>query len=119
MPLFQIDEDEEVCQDYRLLEQISTDNSDCNSLGERAPCVLSPRTLSLECCDQKYDPENQVIELRNTQSFNSEKSQIRSEEVQICNPEIINQNAPVTVSSYLSCESKCSSSSISNEIDFK
>ena len=119
MPLFQIDEDEEVCQDYRLLEQISTDNSDNDSLGERAPCVLSPRTLSLESSNLKYDPENQVIELRNTQSFICKKPQIRSDYVHLSNPEIINQDTPDTVSTYLLYESKCINSSISNEIDFK
>ena len=82
MPLFQIDEDEEVCQDYRLIEQISTDNSDCNSQGEKAPCHLSPMDLSLECCEPKYDAENHVIELRKTKSFSNEKSKIRSVDVQ-------------------------------------
>ena len=63
MQLFEIDEDEEICQDYRLIDSNSTDSTDNESVGDKAPCVLSPLNLNLECTETEENPENQIIDL--------------------------------------------------------
>ena len=75
MPLFQIDEDEEVCQDFRLIGENLTDSTDNESQGERAPCVLCPLNLSLTCEETFESPENQIIEIGNPEVNSEDETQ--------------------------------------------
>ena len=99
MPLFLIDEDEETCQDFQLIDAISYDNSDSESIGDKAPSILYPRSLNLSNYIATDLQENQIIELGTPQCFEEPEEDSEEEECSESTLRIINEAAPSTISS--------------------
>ena len=119
MPLFFIDEDEETYQDFQLIDAISNDDSDSESIGDKAPSILYPRSLSLSNYIAADLQENQITELGTPQYFEELED---DSEVEVCYEStlrIINEAAPSTISSNSPSDNISESSWIVNPVTFK
>ena len=78
MPLCLIEEDDEVCQEYTLLEDISTDSSHSDLSGDKAHVCLYPKTLSMDFTVPDELSQNQIIEIPASESYDGQNSQSES-----------------------------------------